>query len=75
MCGQEKGVVMKKRYVFAKDLKAIENQRGQILKSNDKIFLVKTSEIYTVWAPESGLIFCHTFYENEALETFEKYTK
>ena len=64
-----------KRYVTPNDLKAVSHIKGEILKEKGNVVLVKTANIFTVWNPEEGFHFCNTFYEEEALETFNKYTK
>lgn len=70
-----KGDNMNYRYVFKKDLDAVYNVKGSILKDDGRISIIKTGELYTVWNAEEGYIFIHTFYEDEALSTFEKYSK
>lgn len=65
-----------KSYVTPNDLKKIENTKGQILATNaNGIVIVKTVNIFSVWNPEDGFIFCHTFSEEEAWEVFVKYSK
>jgi hypothetical protein len=62
-----------KHYVTPNCLKRIENVKGQIVKCYGDLVMVKTLDIYTVWNPNDGFIFCHTFCENEAVETFNKF--
>lgn len=62
-----------KRYVTPNELKRIENIKGQVLESENGIVLVKTLDIYSVWVPDTGFIFCHTFDIKEAADTFTKF--
>jgi len=68
---------MKKRYVTGNDMKKLQGKKGEVLKSSGNINLIKTAYentfIYTVWNYEENLHFVNTFYEDEALETFNKY--
>jgi hypothetical protein len=64
-----------KRYVTSNDMKKIENTKGQIIESKNGVFLVKTSDIYTVWMPETGLMIENTFYILDAVLAFDKFSK
>jgi hypothetical protein len=64
-----------KKYVTTNDMNKLQGIKGQILESNNGVYLVKTADIYTVWIPESGLMITNTFYILEAAQAFEKYSK
>lgn len=63
-----------KKYVTANDMNKLQGTKGYILESKNGITLVKTSNIYTVWGPESGLMIINTFYISEAALAFDKYS-
>jgi hypothetical protein len=69
------------KYITPNDLAKIENKKGKILKSGDRINLVERDatelgqglKVYTVWDCEENFIFVHTTDFVEAENTFNKY--
>jgi hypothetical protein len=64
-----------KKYVTTNDMNKLQGIKGQILEEKNGVVLVKTSNIYTVWIPESGLMITNTFYISEAALAFDKYSE
>lgn len=65
-------------YVTSKMLQEMQNVRGKVLNSTERISLVETvmpyGTIYTVWNPEENFHFTNTFDKEEAEKVFAKYS-
>ena len=64
-----------KKYVTTNDMNKLQGIKGQILEEKNGVVLVKTSNIYTVWIPESVLMITNTLYISEAALAFDKYSE